>query len=423
MAQRKEENIMLIKCPECDLQASDKAVSCPHCGYPFQQQITQPKSTRKSNKRKRLPNGFGQISKIKNKSLRNPYRVMITVGKTPEGKPISKLLKPVSYFPTYNDAYAALVEYSKNPYDLDKAITVEELYDRWFEEYLKKEPSDSYVRTMKSAWNYCSSIKDMQVSDVRTRHIKYCMEEGTYVVRGKEQHASPSVKHRIKSMFNLMLDYALEYEIVDRNYARSFNTPDKVLKEEENNKKEHIPFTDEEMELLWSHVDDMNYVDVVLIQCYSGWRPQELGLIKLEDVNMESWTYIGGMKTDAGISRIVPIHPRIRHLVEKKYDDAIARNSSYLINKVGKYNYTKKGLRLTYDNYRKRFINIRTKLGLNPEHRTHDPRVQFVTMAKKYKVDEYAIKYIVGHTISDVTEKIYTKRDIEWLHSEIQKIK
>ena len=414
---------MLIKCPECELQASDKAISCPHCGYPFQQQLEQPKPVRKSNKRKRLPNGFGQISKIKNKSLRNPYRVMVTIGKTPEGKPISKLLKPVSYFPTYNDAYAALVEYSKNPYDLDKAITVEELFDRWFEEYQKKDPSDSYVRTLRSAWNYCSSIRSMQVSDVRGRHIKYCMEEGTHIVRGKEKHASPGVKHRIKSLFNLMLDYALEYEIVDRNYGRSFNTPDKVLKEEENNKKEHIPFTDEEMEILWSHVDDMLYVDVVLIQCYSGWRPQELGLIRLEDVNLNEWTYIGGMKSEAGIDRIVPIHPKIRHLIERKYKEAIALNSDYLINKVGKFNYTKNGTRLRYDNYRKRFINIKTKLGLNPKHRTHDPRVQFVTMAKKYKVDEYAIKYIVGHTISDVTEKIYTKRDVDWLHTEIQKIK
>lgn len=414
---------MLIKCPECDLQASDKAISCPHCGYPFQQQVVEQKPTRKSNKRKRLPNGFGQISKMKNKSLRNPYRAMVTVGKTPEGKPISKLLKPVAYFPTYNDAYAALVEYSKNPYDLDKAITVEELHDRWFEDFLSKEPSDSYVRTMNSAWNYCSSIKNMQVSDVRTRHVKYCMDEGTYVVRGKETRASAGVKHRIKSMFNLMLDYALEYEIVDRNYARSFNTPDKVLKEKENNKKPHMPFTDEEMELLWSHVDDMQYVDVIIIQCYSGWRPQELGLIRLDDVDMEGWTFVGGMKSDAGVDRIVPIHPRIRHLVERKYKEAISMNSKYLINKVGKFNHTKNGTRLRYDNYRKRFINIRTKLGLNPEHRTHDPRMHFVTMAKKYKVDEYAIKYMVGHTITDVTEKVYTKREVEWLHTEIQKIK
>ena len=26
---------MLIQCPECDLQVSDKANTCPHCGYPL----------------------------------------------------------------------------------------------------------------------------------------------------------------------------------------------------------------------------------------------------------------------------------------------------------------------------------------------------------------------------------------------------
>ena len=25
----------LIKCPECELQVSDKAITCPHCGYPL----------------------------------------------------------------------------------------------------------------------------------------------------------------------------------------------------------------------------------------------------------------------------------------------------------------------------------------------------------------------------------------------------
>lgn len=26
---------MLTKCPECELQVSDKASTCPHCGYPL----------------------------------------------------------------------------------------------------------------------------------------------------------------------------------------------------------------------------------------------------------------------------------------------------------------------------------------------------------------------------------------------------
>lgn len=44
-------------------------------------------------------------------------------------------------------------------------------------------------------------------------------------------------------------------------------------------------------------------------------------------------------------------------------------------------------------------------------------------MAKKAEVDQYAIKYIVGHKIDDITERVYTQREPEWLKSEIEKIK
>lgn len=76
----------------------------------------------------------------------------------------------------------------------------------------------------------------------------------------------------------------------------------------------------------------------------------------------------------------------------------------------------------TYARYQQAFGRIRDELNLNPEHRPHDGRKHFVTMAKKYGVDEYAIKYLVGHKISDITEKVYTAREFEWLREEIEKI-
>ena len=78
---------------------------------------------------------------------------------------------------------------------------------------------------------------------------------------------------------------------------------------------------------------------------------------------------------------------------------------------------------LSYTKYRNRYKKIIEKLGLNPEHKAHDGRVQFVTMAKKNSVDQYAIKYMVGHSIDDIAEKVYTRRDNEWLKTEIEKIK
>ena len=43
-------------------------------------------------------------------------------------------------------------------------------------------------------------------------------------------------------------------------------------------------------------------------------------------------------------------------------------------------------------------------------------------MAKKANVNEYAIKKIVGHEISDITERIYTDRDPDWIKHEMLKI-
>lgn len=410
---------MLVKCPECELQVSDKASTCPHCGYPLQPNIKPRKPRNKNNKRRRLPNGFGQISEIKNRNLRNPFRAMISVGKDENGRPICKPLKPESYFPTYNDAYAALVEYNKNPYDLEPSITVKELYEKWLPEHEKTVKS---VRSIESAWSYCTAVYGMRVKDLRARHVKGCMDEGTSTYRGVTKTPSASMKNQIKSLFNMMLDYALEYELVDRNYSRTFNLSEETIKEIVTVKQEHIPFTDEEMDLLWQHVDDKMMVDTLLIQCYSGWRPQELGLLELKDVDLENWVFSGGMKTDAGMGRVVPIHSRIRHLVERKYKEAQELGSLYLFNHTDP-NARSKSTALTYARYQKGFGMIRDELKLNPEHRPHDGRKHFVTMAKKYELDEYAIKYMVGHKISDITEKVYTKREFEWLKEEMEKIK
>lgn len=410
---------MLTQCPECELPVSDKANACPHCGYPLKPSEKQ-KRPRKSNKRRRLPNGFGQISEIKNRNLRNPFRAMVTVGKTPEGKPICKPLKPESYFATYNDAYAALVEYNKNPYDLEPSITMQELYDKWLPEYEKTVKS---TKSATSAWAYCSGVYKMRVMDIRARHVKGCIEEGVAVIRGKEQHPSATMKNQIKSLFNMMLDYALEYELVDRNYSRTFNLTEETVKEIQSVKKEHISFTDEEMNLLWANISSKQGIDIMLIQCYSGWRPQELGLLELKDVDLENWTFRGGMKTDAGENRVVPIHSRIQDLVLRKYQEAEALGSPYLLNWTDPNNRNKKNIKLTYARYQKAFERIRDDLKLNPNHRPHDGRTHFVTMAKRYGVDEYAIKYMVGHKISDITEKVYTRREFAWLREEIEKIK
>lgn len=412
---------MLIQCPECELQVSDRAVSCPHCGYPIKElKAEEIQKTRRNVKRRRLPNGFGRITEIKNQNLRKPFRALITVGKTSTGKPIGKTLKPEGYFATYNEAYAALVEYHKNPYDLDQDLTVKEVYEKWFPEFMKNK-NDTYGRSITAAWHYCSSVYDMRFKDLRARHVRGCMENGTYEYKGEIRKPSPTTKSRIKSLFNLLGDYALEYELVTMNYARTIKVSEEIREAIETERVAHMPYTVQEMCKLWKN-SDMPYVDIILIQCYSGWRPTELLNIKLEDVDLTEWKFVGGMKTKAGKNRPVPIHTKIRPLVQRLYDEAKCIGSEYLVN-CREPAYLKTDYRMTYDKFKSRYKNILNALELNPAHRPHDGREHFITQAKLFKVDEYAIKYMVGHAITDITEKIYTEREFSWLQTEIEKIR
>jgi integrase len=81
------------------------------------------------------------------------------------------------------------------------------------------------------------------------------------------------------------------------------------------------------------------------------------------------------------------------------------------------------GTSMTYDKYRGRFIKVMTRCGLK-EYTPHCTRYTFITKAKESHVDQYAIKMMVGHEISDITERVYTKRDnLKFLTGELLKIK
>lgn len=157
--------------------------------------ICSTKEIHETSKKKTTSERFWKYYRIKNNRLRNPFWVRVCVGKLPTGKCILKPLKPQAYFKTYNDAYEALIEYHKNPYDLEPDITLLELHDKWLEEYFSSSASsESYMRTLNAAWAYCSSIYNMRAKDVRARHIKSCIDEGMLLKQG-ENIKEKSVLH------------------------------------------------------------------------------------------------------------------------------------------------------------------------------------------------------------------------------------
>lgn len=396
----------LLKCPECTHDVSDKALTCPNCGYP----MNMPSSTKpriRNGKPTKLPNGYGTIYKMSGKRSK-PYRAMKTdkwIIDPVTGKS-KQIRSTIGYYQNREDAMIALANYNENPYDIKAdSITFSEVYEKWSENYFPTLSNPSSIRTVTAAYAYCNGLYNIRMKDIRVSHL-----EGT-ILNAK---VGDSTKSRIKSLFNMMYKYAIAHDIVEKDYASVMFANGNPIKR--SRAKEVIPFSQEEIFLLWDNLNNIAFADMILIGIYSGWRPQELAILKTKDVDLEAETMLGGLKTDAGKNRIVPIHPLIKPLIENRMKEAIAMQSEFLFNDAN----GQQGTYMTYDKYRKRFEKVMNYLKLT--HRPHETRHTFITKAKACNVDEYILKLIVGHAINDITEKVYTHRTIAQLRAEMEKI-
>lgn len=373
----------------------------------------------------RRSNGEGSISYDKR---RKRFRAKVTIGwelneKTGRTKQIVKTLG--SNYKTKGEAANALAEYLKNPFNLDnKNITFGEFYNIWFKEFIKKHKSQEY--RIKAAYKYCSYIYDKKFREITILDMKNCIYNGKVIIdrgkyKGEEHLTSPQTKENIKSLFNNIFSYAVEARLVDRNLAKDFSLDKEVYIEKEKNHKEKTPFSNEELNKLWKSIEFVPFADMIVYACYSGWRPTELVELKINDVNLKEGYIKGGIKTPAGENRIVPIHSLIKPIIEKYYNEAILVNSEYLFNDITK----KKGIGLSYDQYLSRFNKVMKLLNFDNIFTPHCTRHTFISKAKskKVKMDNYILKLIVGHEIKDITERVYTHRDLQELKEEMELIK
>ena len=190
-----------------------------------------------------------------------------------------------------------------------------------------------------------------------------------------------------------MYHFIIVREIVDKDYASLF-----VQKVGKRDKTTRCLFLNSEIATLWQW-DHFGVTDIILFNLYTGFRPSETLLLENTNVNLDRWLVVGGMKTEAGTDRTVPIHEKVRHIVQRHY------------NPENKYLFCNERLEfMIYDQYRGRFKRIMSMLKMS--HTLHETRHTFISCAKSKRMDDNLLKLIVGHEIRDVTEAVYTHRPV-----------
>ncbi len=338
---------------------------------------------RKKKKKFRLPNGIGSVHKIGDgKNRRNPWRARVPSHVEVDhasGRAVQKYIT-IGYFATEIDAVEALMNDRKNPYTLEAATcTFEDVFQMW---KAKKYPdiSKSGQKGYNAAFKNCEALHKMKIRDIRASHLEAVM----MTIDGKHQ-----VQSRLKTFWSQIFKYAMEHDIIQKNYAEFVKTRDK----DEGTKRTAI--SPEDRAKLWAAIDAGNLdAQIVMLYIYTGMRPSELLEVKKENVDLEARIMIGGMKTEAGTNRRIPIHRSVLPFVERLMETP----GPLLISADG-------GSQLTYDLFRKHHWQPLMKaLGMK-EYTPHYTRHTCATMLREAKVPEDLCKLILGHKNDDITNR------------------
>lgn len=344
----------------------------------------------------RNPNGFGGIYKLTG-NRRKPYVARITIGWTNEGKQIYKNL---GTYHSYKEAIQALTDYNSNPYDLDASkITFSEIYEKWS---VLKYPklSNSMVLSYKNAYKACKPLYDVPFVSLKKHQIQTLINDSPKSYSGRS---------RIKLLISQLFNYAIQNDMVNKNYCEYVDLgekPDKVLA--------RIPFSPAEIELLYKSLHIYRYTDTILMLIFSGLRPSELLLLETKNVFLDENYFTCGIKTTSSKNRKVPISRFVRPFFEKYYKEAIEHNSKYLIINT-------EGSNMKYSNFnRDKFHKIMEQLEMN--HMPHDGRHSFATYMSKCDANKVCTQLIMGHRPKLLIDQTYVHKTVKDLQNEIDKL-
>lgn len=268
-------------CRKCNKEIAEGSKFCNYCG-------TKQEYNRSSKKR-----GNGQGTVYKDSS--GKWVAEFTIGWDAADGKLSRKKRRKKGFATKHAALDYLPQLKQEVSTQDPNVKFKDLYKKWMDGHAAK-VTPSTINCYKSAYKYFSPLYYVEVAKIRTEHMQKCIDECPHGRRTKEN---------MKALGTSLGKYAMQLDIVDRNYAEYIYIP-------KEDKAEKVVFSREQLNAMWENVDRYPNIKYVLVLCYTGMRLSEMLGARTESYNPEEGYFITGVKTEAGKDRIITISPKIR---------------------------------------------------------------------------------------------------------------
>lgn len=270
---------MICSRTACGRDIPDDAVYCPYCGK--KQTVIQ----RPASKRGRGPNGSGTVIK-RGSTYTIIYRHVV------HGRLISRTK---GGFATQREARAYLPTLAAPSSQASQAITIAKLWEmlqtqrKWLE--ISPQKRGHYA----TAYKRLAALHDRDVSTIRFAEMQTLVEElpGAFYP-----------KRDAKTVLQKLFDLAVINEYIPPSKAQLVSyleLPSKPLTSQDAR-------TTDEMRLIWQDWQaGQDIAGYMLLMAYAGLRTGELTSIDADAVDLDARRMVGGIKTEAGKNREIPI--------------------------------------------------------------------------------------------------------------------
>ena len=322
------------------------------------------------------------------------------------GDQVRLVRQKIGSYDKKSDARAALDDFLKHP-SSKYNYTLRQIYTDWkaiaFAD-IQKQTVTNYT----TCWDkvcQCPSpaIADKPVRDITTADMRKILDY--YTIGEAVKPLSKSYITKIKALFTQLYSYAMENNIVDRNYAALVKLP-------KMKSGEARAFTDLEFATLAKNWASVPGGDACYVLCYTGWRVSEFCELTRFSYDPKQQVLRGGMKTDAGRGRIVPVHPNIQPIVEAWYN---ASSGPLYPRKNGKPHTKDSFLRTVWQ-------PCMAALGLPDDLTPHSARHTCGTRLSAAGVPAEDIQRIMGHADYSMTANVYINQDVDTLRASIERV-